>query len=139
MPMADGRVISLRRLYILPVAVWILILAAGYFPTQLIAGWCGIQAMIIAQLAVVGIVYVTIIPAMRKMVNAKKSRQFEIALKAGLVRFFLALLVIVVILWSGSVETTVFVIWAAIAYLIMIKIETVMLIKWEALIDREHQ
>ena len=139
MPMADGAARTSRRLTILPLAVWLLLVVIGYFPTQSLGGRRGVEAMIIAQAVVVGIVYVTLIPAMRQMVIAERAQRFQIALKAGAIRFILTLLVVVVVAWGGTLNKTVFLMWVAIAYIVMIKVETLSLIHWSKRLESQQQ
>ncbi|MHC4444201.1 MAG: hypothetical protein ACYTF1_03395 [Planctomycetota bacterium] len=135
----DGQTVKSRRLYIFPLVTWVILAALGYIPTHLLSGWYGIQAMLIAQSAVVAIVYITMLQAMRQMVSADKPGQFKIALKAGVVRFLLTLLVIVFILWNGGLDATVFLLWAGIAYIVMIKVEAIILIKWGKLLESRQK
>jgi len=133
MKTTDGNHRLSGRLCLLPLVVWIIIAAVGYVPTKLLAGWNGVQAMFAAQAMVTAIVYLTLIPAMWQMAGAEKPQQLKIAFKVVAVRFIITLLAIVIVVWQGFVHTTVFLVWSAVAYLMMIKMETLILVKWSNL------
>jgi len=113
-----------------PLAGWLILVLLGYWPTQSLTGGRGIEAMLAAQAMVVVVVYVTLIPAMRQMSRADSKTRFQIAFKAIAQRFLLTLLIAAAIAWKGNLDTTAFLIWVSITYVIMIKIETVILIRW---------
>ena len=138
MPTANGIARTSWPLTILPLVIWVLLVAIGYFPTQSLGGRRGVEAMVIAQAVVVGIVYVTLIPAMRKMVIAERALRFQIALKAGAIRFILTLLIVLIMAWRCPPNTTIFLVWVAIAYLVMIKLETLALIFWDKRLESQQ-
>ncbi|UCD28741.1 MAG: hypothetical protein JSV03_16965 [Planctomycetota bacterium] len=102
----------------------------GYFPTLSITGQSGVEAMIIAQVVVLVVVYVTLISAIYRMIDADKSRRFQIVLQAGAIRFILTLVISIVVAWKCNFRMEVFLIWVVIAYILMINIETLSLIYW---------
>ena len=119
-----------RRLLLLPLAAWVVIAAGGYLPTRSVGGWRAVQAMIVAQAVVVTIVYATLLPAMRRMGRTDAPGRFRLALKAGAVRLIVTLAVISLLAWLGGVDAVAFLIWVAIAYVVMIQVETVTLMWW---------
>lgn len=126
-----------RRLLLLPLASFAVMVAAGYFPTRSLSGSSGTTAMIAAQAVVVTIVYATLLPAMGRMVGADARGRFRVALKAGAIRLMLTLAVISVIAWRGSVEPAAFLTWVAIAYVVMIQVETLALVHWNKRLENQ--
>jgi hypothetical protein len=118
------------RLLALPAAGGLGLVVMGYFPTSSIAGRTGLGAMLAAQAVVVALVYATVVPALRRMVGADVKRRFRIALQAGVIRFLATVLVAAAVGWYAKLNTDVFLVWLAIAYVVMIKIETWVLIHW---------
>ncbi|NLX12357.1 MAG: hypothetical protein GXY44_01710 [Phycisphaerales bacterium] len=120
--------ISVGRMYVLPVVVAGLLLAAGYWPTRIIADTDGIRSMVAAQVLVVFTVYLTMVPALRRMTRNDASARFQLVLRAAVVRFLVTLVSTGLILWWGVVDAKVFLIWLAISYLIMLMVETLILV-----------
>ena len=119
-----------RRLLLLPGAGWAVLAAAGYAPTRSLAGGTGIEAMFTAQALIVAVVYVTLVPTMRQMVSGDAARRFRLALKAGMIRLIITVPLVAITAWRGGVEPAAFLIWAAIAYALMIQLETMTLVYW---------
>ncbi|MBN2562187.1 MAG: hypothetical protein JXQ75_14785 [Phycisphaerae bacterium] len=130
MPAADDICQVPRRLYLLPLAGWLVLVVVGYLPTRSLGGAGALEAMVAGQAVVVAVVYGTLVPALRRMATAEARVRLRIALKAGGVRFLLTVLIGAVVAWRGFVEPSVFLIWLAIAYVVMIKIEVWTLIRW---------
>ncbi len=118
------------RLLAWPAAGGLGLAAVGYFPTSSIAGRTGLAAMLVAQALVIALVYATVVPALRRMSGADLERRFRIALQAGVIRFLVTVFVAAAVGWSAQLDTDVFLVWLAIAYVVMIKIETWILIHW---------
>ncbi len=112
------------RLYLLPLAGWVILASAGYWPTRVMSGIEGVKAMAAAQGVVVAIVYATLVSGLRRMVNADGPKRLQIGLKAGVVRFILTLATAGTIIWRGGLEPAAFLLWVGISYVVMIKIET---------------
>src|SRR5688572_17636477 len=117
------------RLMLWPVTAWLLLLLIGFWPTQALAGNAGVRAMFVAQAAVVLIVYGTLVPALKRMQGASPRAAFQIAFKASGVRFLLTLLVAVAIGWKAQ-GASVSLVWLAIAYAVMIQVETMVFLRW---------
>jgi hypothetical protein len=109
----------------------------GTAPTGKLVGRPGLEAMIAAQLTVVVIVYVTLLVAMRRMRTVDAPGRLREALRAGVIRMAMTLGIIAVVAWRGFFEPAVFLVWAAIAYVIMILVETLALLHWSKRLERE--
>jgi len=119
-----------RRLLLLPLAAWAVMATVGYVPTQSLGGWSAVKAMIVGQAVVVAIVYATLVPAIRGMAGADAQGRLRVGLRAGAIRLGVTLPVAAAIAWYGSLDAVVFLVWVAIAYVVMIKVETLTLIWW---------
>jgi hypothetical protein len=115
----------------LPAVVLLFIGGVGYLPTLRIAGRPGVQSMLVALGLVLGAVYATMLRAMRRMALAVDAPQrFKAAFRAGVERFIVTLALAGAIAWRGRVSPGPFLVWVAVSYVVMIKIETVILIRW---------
>jgi hypothetical protein len=112
-----------RRLYFLPAAAGLILAAAGCLPTWLLAGRAGLGAMIAAQTIVLVAIYGTLTPALSRM-TADGAARLRIGLAAGVARFLLTMLLGAVIVWRNLFALPVFLIWLAISYAVLIKVET---------------
>ena len=121
-----------RWLLWLPLAVAVVLAVAGYYPTRRLRGDEGIRAMVVAQAVVLAVVYATLLPAVRQMASADPTRRLRAGLRVGTVRLIVAGCVIGLAAWREVAEPRVLLIWAAIAYVVMIKIETLVLVNWLA-------
>lgn len=126
------------RLWLMPLAGWLLTAAAGYYPTRSLGGRNGLEAMFAAQALVVAIVYVTLLPAMRKMVGASPAEKLRVALKAGTIRLLVTLPVIAAVAWRGVFEPAAFLIWVAITYVVLIQVETLTLVYWNRRLENHE-
>ncbi len=115
-------------MYVLPVVVAGLLLAAGYWPTRIMAETDGLRSMIAAQVLVVFTVYLTMVPALRWMARKDAAGRFQLVLRAAVVRFLVTLALTGVVLWWGGFDAEVFLIWLAISYLVMLLVETLILV-----------
>jgi len=138
MPAAGEWARTARRLYLLPLAGWVVMAVAGYLPTQSLSGWRGVEAMIVAQAVVVAIVYATLVPAVRRMAKADAQDRFQHALKAGVIRLMLTLLASVAVAFGSPVEPGAFLIWVGTAYVVMINVETLILVYWMKHLERQR-
>lgn len=102
----------------------------GYWPTRVSAGGEGAAAMLSAVTLVLVVVYATLVPAMWRMGKAEARRRFQIALGAGVIRFLATAAATGLIVWRGLDSPAVFLIWVAIAYVLLIGVETWTLISW---------
>jgi len=102
----------------------------GYWPTRSVAGGEGAAAMLAALGLVLAAVYATLLPAMWRMGKAEARRRFQIALGAGVIRFLATTAAAGLIVWRGLDNPAVFLIWVAIAYVLLIGVETWTLISW---------
>ena len=120
---------------LLPLACCVLLAAIGYLPTQSFGDSGATRAMFVAQFLVVLIVYASFFPAMRRMVEADANRRFLIALKAGMIRLFVTVPAAAIIALQAELDTSVFLIWVAITYVVLIKAETIALVLWSRHLD----
>ena len=120
----------------LPLAGWGVLVLIGYWPTRVCGESRGIAAMLTAQVLVVATVYVTLIPAMVKMAGTDAPGRLNAGLKAATLRFLFTLGLMGLVLWRGDVERPIFLVWVAIAYVVMIKCETLVLVRWARLLER---
>jgi hypothetical protein len=120
----------------MPLAGAILLAVAGYYPTRRLRGDEGIRAMVVAQGMVLAVVYATLLPAMKWMAAVEPAKRLETGLKVGTIRLVVTILLIGAGTWMRWAETRAFLMWAAIAYIVMIKIETVVLLMWSRRIEK---
>ena len=118
------------RLLLRPLAGGCGLAMIGYWPTRMSAGGEGAAAMLSAVALVLAVVYATLLPAMWRMGKAEARRRFQIALGAGVVRFLATAAATGLIVWRGLDSPAVFLIWVAIAYVLLIGVETWTLISW---------
>jgi hypothetical protein len=119
-----------QRLYLLPTISVAVLMGVGYYPTRRIAGQEGVIAMLVAQALVFIVVMATVLPKIGVFANAKPSSRLKLALKMAAQRMCLAMALGAVIVWRGIVEVDVFLIWMALAYLILVQVETFALYRW---------
>jgi hypothetical protein len=112
-----------RKIYLLPAAAALILAAVGYFPTRLLAGRAGLAAMVAAQAIVLVVIYGTLAPALSRM-TADGAARLRIGLAVGVVRFLLTMLLGAVIVWKSFFVPPVFLIWLAVSYVVLIKVET---------------
>lgn len=134
-----GLAVQAAGLVLLPLLAVMLIGVAGYWPTRHWVGAEGLRAMTVALAVVTAAVYVTLAWAMRRMADsADPSKRFQAALRAAVERFVITLALAGVIAWRGKVSIRVFLIWVALSYVLMIKVETLILILWARRLERRH-
>lgn len=119
-----------------PLVGCVILAAAGYYPTAVLAGQRGLRAMAVAQVVVLAVVYATLVPAMRRLAMATPERRLQVALSAAVVRFVATVFIAAAVAWRGIVDPAVFLIWVGIAYVVMIKIETLSLIAWMRVLEK---
>lgn len=120
----------------LPLAVTVVLVVAGYYPTRRLAGDEGVRAMILAQGLVLAVVYGTLAPAMKRMTVLEPARHLQVGLKVGTTRLVATAILAGSGVWLKWAEPRVFLLWAAIAYGVMISIETVVLLWWSRRIEK---
>lgn len=121
-----------------PAAGWMVLAAVGYLPTRQWGGPGGPGAMIAAQALVVGVVYGTMMPVLRRMATADGPGRLRLGLKVGGIRFLLTAAIGAAVAWRGFTQPAVFLIWLGITYVVMIKIETLALIRWTGKLDKQR-
>lgn len=139
MPAEEDRKHTARKLYLLPLAGWAAMIAAGYYPTRLLAGQSGLWAMLLAQALVALIVYATLVPAMRSMRGKSPVACFKTAMTAGVVRFLVTVFLLAVIAWQGRIHVVAFLLWGATAYMVMVMLEAVALSLWMKYLESEKR
>ena len=135
---ANGMTRAIWRVLLFTVGAWLALVAIGYLPTRALIGNDGVKAMLLAQAIVFAIVCLTLLAAMKRMLGQGPDVRFQIMLKAGLIRFVATLGVAVVFLLRGVAHTAGFLVWVAIAYVLMIKVETLVLLYWSKQLGK-HQ
>lgn len=118
------------RLYVVPLLGWLILVLAGTYPTYRLSGGAAIRDMLLAQAVVVAVIYATLWPAVQRMQGADAALRLKIVLKIMVTRFMFTLAVALAVAWRGSVDRVVFLIWVAITYVILVKVETFVLIRW---------
>jgi len=86
--------------------------------------------MLLAQATLLAVLYSTLLPIMRRMGRADSLDRFRLALRAAGERFVITLVVGGAIVWAGSVNRRVFLIWIAIGYVLMTMAGTLALVAW---------
>ncbi len=119
-----------RWLVLLPLGAWAVMAAVGYLPTKSLGGRPGVEGMIVGQAVVLAVVYATLLPAVRRMVGLDAPGRLRLGLKAGAIRLIVTLSVITVIACVGGVAPVSFLVWVAIAYVVIIQVETLALVYW---------
>ena len=127
---ANSMTRAIWRIVLITVGAWLALVAVGYLPTRALIGSDGVKAMLLAQVVVFAVVCFTLLPSMKRMLGQRPEVRFQIMLKAGLVRFMGTLALAVMFVLRGVAHTAGFLIWVAIAYVVMIKVETLVLIYW---------
>ncbi len=113
----------------LPLVATVALAVAGCYPTWRVGGRAGLEAMFAGQLLVLFVVYATLLPARRRMSLNDAVGRLQTGLKVGAIRLVLTAAAMVVIAWCRWAEPKVFLTWVAIAYLAMVKIETIVLLR----------
>ncbi|MGQ9650290.1 MAG: hypothetical protein ACUVXJ_09290 [Phycisphaerae bacterium] len=121
---------KLPWLLCLPGMATLVLAAAGCYPTWRIGGRAGVEGMLAGQLLVLLVVYATLFTALWRMVPDEAVGRLQAGLKVGLIRLVLTVGAMVVIAWRRWAEPKVFLTWVAIAYVVMAKLETVVLLRW---------
>lgn len=104
--------------------------AIGYLPTRQMAGEQGIQAMIWALAGVTLVVYATLLPTMIRMNRADASKRLILGFRVMAIRFPATLALAAMVSWRRLVEPGPFLVWVAIAYMVLAMIESVILVRW---------
>lgn len=114
----------------LPLVAAVALAAAGCYPTWRLGGRAGVEAMFAGQSLVLLVVYTTLLPALRRMAMDDAAGRLQTGLKVGAIRLILTAAAMVVIAWRRWAEPKMFLTWVAAAYLVMVKIETLLLLRW---------
>ena len=124
------------RLLPLPAIAVITLAVVGYLPTRSWVGAGGLEAMLAAQGLVLAVVYATLVPGLRRMAAADKPTRLRIGLTLGVVRLLLTIALAAVMVLRELVDRSTFLIWLAIAYVVLIQVETWALIHWTKTLDK---
>ena len=130
MSASDGAVRPKVRLALGPLVCGLVLGAAGYWPTREVGGDEAVTAMIAAVVVVTAVVYATLIPALRRMVRADDKHRLLLGFHVAAVRFIVTLSAAAMIAWRELVEPQAFLIWIAVAYVLMTLVETWVLVCW---------
>lgn len=121
---------TMLPLLIVPVAVSLVLLAIGWRPTLARGGRPAIEAMLAAHAVVLAAMYVTLLPAVNGMRSAGASERFKLAFKAAGQRFIVTLVAAAVVAGGKYVDHRPFLVWVAVAYVVLTLAETVVLARW---------
>lgn len=102
----------------------------GWRLTEALSGRTGLQAMVLALVLVLAIVYVTLLPTISRMVHAVSLDRLRLAMRAAGQRFILTLLSAGTIAWMRPGQRKVFLVWIAAGYVVITLAETVALVRW---------
>jgi hypothetical protein len=127
---------AIRRLCLVPTICTAFLIAAGYRPTSRIAGLDGVIAMITAQLLILGIILATLLYNIGKIKAAEPNKRLQIALKMSAQRLFFTMIMGAVVALQNLVATEAFLIWLAIAYFVLVQVETLTLFYWMKGLDK---
>lgn len=105
-------------------------LAIGWEITRSRAGEPGLRAMLAGAGLVLGVVYVTLVPVVRKMAVAEPSARLTMAMRAAGQRFVLTLLLAGIVSWRSGLHTRSFLLWTAVTYVLVVQAETIALVAW---------
>lgn len=113
-----------------PVALSVLMCGLGWQFTHERSGRGGLQAMLLAQVLLLTVVYATLLPKLPRMTRAADLERLKLAFKAAGQRFVLTLLVAGAIAWRWPAQREVFLVWIAVGYVVFTLAETVALVRW---------
>jgi len=85
--------------------------------------------MAAAVCIVVGVVYATLLVIVRRLARGDPAARLKASLKAAAVRMVLTIVVAGLVAWKAWVKPGPFLVWLAISYVLLIKIETLMLLR----------
>jgi hypothetical protein len=117
-------------LVLTPPAMSVLMIAIGWQTTQARGGRPAVEAMILAQIVLLAIVYSSLLPILRRMAKADAANRLKLAMRAGGQRFLLTLVAVAVVIVGGWAERRPFLLWIAIGYVVMTLAETIALTRW---------
>lgn len=115
----------------------VILVAAGYVPTRRSAGDAGLVAMIWAVVCVTIVVYATLVPTVLRMTRASGAKRLMLGFRAMGIRFMATVMVAAVIAWKQMVAPEPFLMWVALAYVILTMIESWILIRWNNWLERQ--
>lgn len=113
-----------------PLVVAGLAVAIGWQITLSRAGEPGVRAMLAGAGLVLGVLYVTLVPVIRKIAAAEPSARLTMGMRAGGQRFLLTLLLAGMVAWRGGLHTRSFLLWTAVIYVLVVQAETIALVAW---------
>ncbi|MBI4580819.1 MAG: hypothetical protein HY718_14015 [Planctomycetes bacterium] len=113
-----------------PLVASLLLVIIGWWPTQARGGPPAIEAMLLAQAVLLGVVYATVLPALRRMLSAGPTERLKLALRAAAQRFVLTLAAAGGAAAAGWVDRQAFLVWIGIGYVVLILAETAALVRW---------
>ena len=126
---------SARWLILAPCAAAVVLVVAGAWPTYLWGGTGALIAMCVAVAVVTAIAGVTGAVAVRRMAGAEPAARLTAGLRMGLQRFVLTLGA-AALPWIAAVEIRSYLVWLAIAYLVLSKLETLVLVGWMRTLEK---
>lgn len=118
------------RLCLVPLLMSVPLMAVGGWVTYGWLGRSGVEAMLAAQMLVLIIVCATSWPIARRASAVPSSERLRLTFKAAGQRFVLTLMGSGLVVWRGNLDRSVFLVWVAISYIILIKAETIVLVVW---------
>ena len=127
----------MRRLCLWPLWTTLAMIAIGYWPTAKLVGNEKLDALWAAIALVWLIVSVTLRSGLKRMATAPQTERLKIGMAVGVVRMFATIPIAAVIGFRKLVDPQVFLIWVAISYVVMIKVETIALLRWDKLLEKQ--
>ncbi len=108
----------------------------GYGPTRSAAGREGVIGMAAGQLAVLVVVYATLAGLVGRIGRAPAAQRLQLALRAGVLRFFITIVVSAVLVLRFALPAGPLLIWVAISYVVIVQVETIALVRWMATLEK---
>jgi len=129
--------VTKRRLLLWPLWTTLLLAAVGYWPTLRLAGAEKLGAMWMALVVVWLVILITLRAGLTRMASAPQTERLKIGMAVGVVRMFATVPIAGAIAFRKLVDPPVFLIWVALSYVVMIKVETIALLRWDKLLEKQ--
>ncbi len=127
---------SARWMIIAPWAAAGVLVVAGAWPTYLWGGGDALIAMTVAVAVVAAIAGLTGALAVSRLADAEPTGRMAVGLRMGVQRFLLTLAAAAATAWTAAVDTRPFLVWVAIAYMVVSKFETVAVVGWLRVLEK---
>lgn len=127
---------STRWLWLSPLICSIAIAALGSGLANDANGRNGLIAMGAGLAIVLAAVYATLGSMLRKLVTAPPSERLQLALRAGVTRFLIAIALSAAVAWRTGLPPAPLLISVAVGYFVIVQSETVILVRWMASLEK---